>query len=86
MAEEIIFRGSLQQGLCLITRRPWLAVALTSLIFGFLHPYLWMVVPLFLLSMCLGYIYQRTGNLWATITIHAVFNGVSVFAQLYGSG
>jgi membrane protease YdiL (CAAX protease family) len=86
MAEEIIFRGSLQQGLCLITRRPWLAVALTSLIFGFLHPYLWMVVPLFLLSTCLGYIYQRTGNLWATITIHAVFNGVSVFAQLYGSG
>jgi membrane protease YdiL (CAAX protease family) len=45
-----------------------------------------MVVPLFLLSMCLGYIYQRTGNLWATITIHAAFNGVSVFAQLYGSG
>jgi len=86
LAEEIMFRGSLQQAFCLITGRPWAAVALTSLIFGLLHPYSWMIPPLFLLSMCLGYIYQRTGNLWATIAIHAAFNGLSVGVLLYGSG
>ena len=30
--------------------------------------------PIFLLALCLGYAYERTGNLWTTITMHALFN------------
>jgi len=35
--EELLFRGYLLQGLGRWTRRPWLAVLLTSLLFGALH-------------------------------------------------
>ena len=30
---------------------------------------------LFLLGAALGYIYERTGSLWASMTLHAMFNG-----------
>lgn len=33
---------------------------------------------LFLLGIGLGYLYERTGNLWSDMTLHATFNTVSV--------
>lgn len=84
--EETLFRGNLQAALGKVTDKPWLAVTLTSLIFAAFHPYWWMFAPLVVLSLCLGYVYERTGNLWATITMHAAFNGLIVGLLLYGSG
>ncbi len=56
------------------SNRPrWLAVLVTSLIFALFHP-IWMAPLIFVLAICLGYAYERTGNLWVTITMHAVFN------------
>jgi membrane protease YdiL (CAAX protease family) len=37
-----------------------------------------MMPPIFFLSLCLGYIYERTANLWAPITVHLMFNLASV--------
>ena len=34
--------------------------------------------PIFILSMCLGYAYERTKNLWTSIIVHASFNAASV--------
>jgi len=54
----------------------WVSVLLTAALFSLVHP-LWMRPPIFVLAVCLGYAYERTGNLWTTITMHAVFNGVN---------
>lgn len=54
----------------------WAAIVLTSLVFAALHP-MWSWPMIFLLSLCLGYAYERTGNLWASVTIHLLFNGIS---------
>jgi membrane protease YdiL (CAAX protease family) len=55
-----------------------LANILTSLFFAGLHYAQWPApVPLFLLALVLGYVYQRTGSLWAPLTLHACFNAVS---------
>jgi membrane protease YdiL (CAAX protease family) len=60
----------------------WGSVVVTSLCFAAVHvqpgafPY-WMMPPIFVLSLCVGYAYERTGNLWTTITMHAAFNAVS---------
>lgn len=54
----------------------WVAVLLTATLFSLVHP-AWMRPPIFVLAVCLGYAYERTGNLWTTITMHAVFNGVN---------
>lgn len=51
----------------------WLAIICTSIVFGLVHP-LWMAPLIFLLSLGLGYIYERTGILWASVTVHLLFN------------
>jgi hypothetical protein len=41
--------------------------------------YAWSWLPaLFLLGVALGYAYERTGKLWADITIHSLFNAFAV--------
>jgi membrane protease YdiL (CAAX protease family) len=54
----------------------WLAVIVTSMLFASVHT-MWMAPLIFVLSLCLGYAYERTGNLWVPIVIHAIFNTVS---------
>jgi len=55
-------------------RARWLAIATTSLLFALMHQPVFIQPPIFALSMALGYVYERTGNLWACIFMHALFN------------
>jgi membrane protease YdiL (CAAX protease family) len=73
LAEESFFRGSLQTFFRYALKQPWAAVLLTSLVFAVVHPF-WMWPEIFFLGVCLGYLYERMGNLWATVTLHALFN------------
>ncbi|MEA2733692.1 MAG: hypothetical protein QOE14_143, partial [Humisphaera sp.] len=59
----------------------WLAVIITSIVFALVHP-LWTAPLIFLLSVCLGYAYERTGSLWVPIVMHALFNISSTFLFL----
>jgi membrane protease YdiL (CAAX protease family) len=59
----------------------WVAIVLTSGIFAMFHP-VWMWAPIFVLSLGLGYVYERTGNLWATITMHCLFNGLNTLQYI----
>jgi membrane protease YdiL (CAAX protease family) len=75
--EEFLFRGHLQTLLARVTRRPWLSVFVTSCVFALAHPWFtWL--PIFVLSICLGYMYERTGNLWVSVLMHAAFNGCMI--------
>jgi membrane protease YdiL (CAAX protease family) len=60
----------------------WVSILLTSLLFSLVHP-AWSIPPIFLLSVALGYAYERTGNLWTTITMHATFNAVSTMLFIW---
>jgi membrane protease YdiL (CAAX protease family) len=60
------------------TSRAGAAIVLTSLIFAALHAAQWPApIPLFVLALGLGVVYQRTGSLLAPICMHALFNGFS---------
>ena len=72
--EEMLFRGYLQTALRRLTGGPWPAIILTGGLFALAHFSAWMFAPLFLLAVGLGYVYERTANLYATIFIHASFN------------
>ena len=62
----------------------WVAIALVSALFASVHGINWMFAPLYVLSLCLGYAYERTANLWVPITMHAAFNILSL--SLVNSG
>jgi membrane protease YdiL (CAAX protease family) len=63
----------------------WMAILATSALFAVVHP-MWTWPAIFLLAVCLGYAYERTGNLWVPIVIHAAFNATSTVIYLYGGG
>ena len=72
--EELLFRGLFQLGLSTILD-VWLAVLLTSLIFGLAHA----VTPTycflaFLISLYLGFLFVYTENLVVPIAIHALYD------------
>ena len=80
--EEVLFRGVFQTLLRSYLGMPWPAIILASLIFIIFHanPEHW--PALFMLSLCLGYAYEKSGSLFRSIFIHSLFNAMSVFAAL----
>ena len=75
VAEECFFRGILQNVLRTWYGHRGAAVAATSAAFAFVHAGQPATLPaIFLLSVLLGCLYERSGNLWSPILVHALFN------------
>jgi len=96
IVEEFLFRGVIQTVLVqrfwvrggLASRyvpsalHRWVAIGGTSVLFAGMHSPDHFPV-LFVLSLGLGYVYERTGNLWAAVSLHAIFNCVTLAAMLF---
>jgi len=77
IAEEILFRGYFYG----VIRRyggriP--ALMISSLLFAAIHVHLPSLLGLGILAMILCFLYERTGSLWASITMHAAFNASTI--------
>ena len=60
----------------------WLGIAGVSVMFAVSHGH-WQHWPaLFVLGGCLGYTYERYGNLIVPVTVHSLFNAMQVAATL----
>jgi membrane protease YdiL (CAAX protease family) len=92
ICEEWLFRGYLQSSLVQLGRRFWVANVVTSLLFLVPHLLGWgfqgvlaanalSVYPLtiFVLSLVLGYVRQRSGSLVASVLVHASNNAFSIW-------
>jgi membrane protease YdiL (CAAX protease family) len=71
--EEIIFRGFLYTAIKKKFSVP-LSVFITSLIFSLFHPNVFIFCGIFLLSLILTYLFEKTQNLWVPIGIHFANN------------
>jgi uncharacterized protein len=82
VAEEILFRGYFYG----VIRRyggrlP--AILTSSLLFAAIHGNLPSMPGLAILAVILCLLYERTGSLWATITMHAAFNATTIAALIF---
>ncbi len=59
----------------------WAAILITSVGFALLHP-AWSIPLILLLAVALGWLYERTGNLWVPITVHLGFNAFNTALAL----
>lgn len=87
--EELAFRAVLQTALVRMfgwlagggeasPPARWLAVVVSAGAFAAVHGQWAFAPPLFVLALGLGYAYERTANLWVTITAHALFNSMQI--------
>ena len=75
--EELVFRGLLQSYLRNLNYGPWQSIFIASVIFSVLHP--WMHLPAILvLSVAMGYAYEKSGSLLRPIFVHFLFNGLTI--------
>lgn len=83
IAEEVFFRGLLQNFFKQWFRNPLLAIFLTALIFSALHFRYFQFLPIFAAGLFFGWIFYKTGNLLYTIICHAIYNGTLVTLSHY---
>jgi membrane protease YdiL (CAAX protease family) len=86
LLEEMLFRGFIQTSIRSffnIRNSAWPAIAASSAFFALMHadPGHW--PALFVLGVCLGYSYEKSGSLFRPIFIHIFFNASSVATALF---
>jgi membrane protease YdiL (CAAX protease family) len=89
LLEEMLFRGFVQttiRSFINIKNSAWPAIAASSVFFATMHenPAHW--PALFVLGVCLGYSYEKSGSLFRPIFIHFFFNATNVTIVLHEAG
>lgn len=83
LAEELFFRGYVLG--VLRARDPANALFVSAFLFAFVHFYVIHFVPVFLIGLLLGALYERRGSLVAPIVAHG-FSNLIVTASMVASG
>ena len=78
IAEEILFRGYLFGKLKKFAP-VWVAIIITSVLFGLIHGAWNLAVDTFALSVILCLLREFTGNIWASILLHMAKNGIAFY-------
>ena len=82
LADEVSFRGTLQQILAQGKLKGQIHIAIwaTAFIFSAIHMQFYGFVPRMLMGAMFGYIFVWTGTLWVPILMHFTNNGLAVMA------
>ncbi len=83
IAEEMIFRGIIQDSFEKIISNPHVAVLVSAIIFSAIHMQFEGFLARVVLGLVLGYLFYWTRNLWVPILAHAVNNGAQVIAAYF---
>jgi len=63
----------------------WLSILASSVLFAAVHANAGHWPALFVLAVCMGYAYEKSGSLFRPIFIHSFFNAVNITAVLYSA-
>jgi uncharacterized protein len=78
VAEELFFRGILQRIFIQMTRRPWIGIIITSILFSALHGQFLGFLPRMVLGIVLGALYWYSGSLYPGMVAHFLNNAVQI--------
>jgi len=83
IGEELFFRSLLFRAI----QARWgliAGMAISGLLFAFVHFEISVVIPFWGIGMLFAWAYHKTGSLWTPVIAHAIFNGVSFIATVSG--
>lgn len=78
VAEELFFRGALQQLVMRVMPNMHLAIVLVAIVFSSFHMQFYGWVPRFVLGVFLGYVFACSQSMWPAIFFHFINNALSV--------
>lgn len=81
VAEEILFRGVIIGAMRSKGVAPWLAVVVSSLLFGLVHANPAQISFAFMAGILFGVVYYATGSLVPSVLCHVVNNTLTVWAM-----
>jgi hypothetical protein len=87
LLEEMLFRGLFQTAIRSIIEirnlnGAWPSILISSTLFAMVHANAGHWPALFVLAVCLGYAYEKSGSLFRPIFIHSFFNAATIIAVL----
>lgn len=82
LAEELYFRGLLMGLLRDLRISAFHVIFLSTLLFAMMHFQFYYLLPLLFMGALLGYVYYRTKNLWLSMYMHLLNNGMIVVLTL----
>lgn len=85
LAEELTFRGTLQQILTHRQSSIHIAIWVTAIVFSAIHMQFYGFVPRMLMGAMFGYILVWSGSLWVPIMMHFTNNGLAVLVYYLSS-
>ncbi|MDO9556080.1 MAG: CPBP family glutamic-type intramembrane protease [Coriobacteriia bacterium] len=80
--EELVFRGALLRGLQ-TKLGVWPAIVIQALLFAAFHRSWWLLLPMTVLGIALGWLAHERRSLWPAIALHALYNALSVAAVVW---
>ena len=81
--EELLFRGALQQLFIGWFKKPHVAIFVTSILFSVIHFSYYGFLPRLALGLMLGYIFYFSKNIWLSMLMHFINNGVAITALYF---
>lgn len=84
MQEEFLFRGYLY-GVMRRYAGPAFGIVVNAALFAAIHAHLPSFAGLFVLAVCLTLAYEWSGSIFVPMTMHALFNSLSV-VEMFGGG
>lgn len=88
LVEELFFRGYALRAFSQRLGPRWGLILSAALfagphLLGITTGFIGLLIPIFFGGLILGYVYQRTGNLWSAVVAHAINNSAAFIALLY---
>ena len=84
IAEEMVFRGGILRKLLSCVPNPWIAIVVTSIVFGIAHGNMPQFIHAVIIGILLGWTYWRTQSILPALVVHLVNNlAASTLCHMY---